>query len=102
MACDLTLGRKEVCKDSVGGIKAIYFSNFEDTTTASYTFDSTNTDVIDAVSGTPNVYKYEVRDASSFTQNRASCWLYGKAEFLMQSSFAGGFKFFWYRAFGIC
>lgn len=69
MACDLTLGRKEVCKDSVGGIKAIYLSNFEDTTTASYTFDATNTDVIDAVSGTPNVYKYEVRDASSFTQN---------------------------------
>ena len=69
MACDLTLGRKESCKDSVGGIKAIYLSNFEDTTTASYTFDATNTDVIDAVSGTPKVYKYEVRDASSFTQN---------------------------------
>ena len=50
MACDLTLGRKEVCKDSVGGIKAIYFSNFEDTTPASYTFDSSDTDVIDAVS----------------------------------------------------
>jgi|TARA_R110000744_G_scaffold91670_3_gene177783 hypothetical protein len=69
MACDLTIGRKEVCKDSVGGIKAIYFSNFEDTTSASYTFDATNTDVIDAVSGTPNAFKYEVRDASSFTQN---------------------------------
>jgi len=69
MACDLTLGRKEVCKDSVGGIKAKYLSNFEDTATSDYTFDTTNTDVIDAVSGTPNVYKYEVRDASSFTQN---------------------------------
>ena len=69
MACDLTLGRKESCKDSVGGIKAIYLSNFEDTDTSDYTFDTTHTDVIDSVSGTPNVYKYEVRDASSFTQN---------------------------------
>ena len=69
MACDLTLGRKEVCKDSVGGIKAIYFSNFADTTPASYTFDSTNTDAIESVTGTPNAFKYEVRDASSFTQN---------------------------------
>jgi hypothetical protein len=69
MACDLTLGRKEVCKDTVGGIKAIYLSNFEDTTYADYGFDQTDEDVIDTVDGTPNAFKYEVRDASSFTQN---------------------------------
>jgi len=27
MACDLSLGRKEPCKDVVGGIKNIYFVN---------------------------------------------------------------------------
>ena len=70
MACDLTLGRKEVCKDAVGGIKAIYLSNFADSTAADYTFDSTSLDVIDAVTVDPiSAYKYEVRDASSFTQN---------------------------------
>ena len=30
MACDLTLGRKEPCKDVVGGIKNIYFVDFGD------------------------------------------------------------------------
>ena len=28
MACDLTRGRKEPCKDSVGGLKAVYFVNY--------------------------------------------------------------------------
>ena len=28
MACDLTLGRKEPCKDVVGGIKNVYFHRF--------------------------------------------------------------------------
>ena len=69
MACDLTLGRKEVCKDAVGGIKAIYLSNFADSTPSDYTYDTVDTDAIASVSGTPNAYKYEVRDASSFTQN---------------------------------
>ena len=28
MSCDISLGRLEPCKDSVGGLKAIYFVNF--------------------------------------------------------------------------
>ena len=28
MACDLSLGRKEPCKDVVGGIKNVYFVDF--------------------------------------------------------------------------
>ena len=28
MACDLTLGRKEPCKDVVGGLKNVYFVDF--------------------------------------------------------------------------
>tara|TARA_R110002051_G_scaffold57886_1_gene106906 strand:- start:2875 stop:3435 length:561 start_codon:yes stop_codon:yes gene_type:complete len=67
MACDLTLGRKEPCKDSVGGIKEVYFVNFGDL--GAITYDSTDTDVIDAIAGTPSAYKYEVRGNSSFTQN---------------------------------
>jgi hypothetical protein len=67
MSCDITLGRKEVCKDSVGGLKAVYFVNYGDAT--GYTYDATNTDVIDAVTGTPQAFKYELKGASTFTQN---------------------------------
>jgi hypothetical protein len=67
MSCDLTLGRKEVCKDSVGGLNAVYFVNFGDM--GAITYDSTNTDVIDAVAGTPDAFKYELKGASTFTQN---------------------------------
>lgn len=67
MSCDLTLGRKEVCKDSVGGLKAVYFVNFGDM--GAITYDTTNTDVIDAVAGTPDAFKYELKGASTFTQN---------------------------------
>jgi len=66
MACDLTLGRKEPCKDTVGGLKAAYFINSGDAT--GYTYDGTDTDVIDAVAGTPTAYKYELKGTSSFTQ----------------------------------
>ena len=67
MACDLSSGRLEVCKDSVGGLKAVYFVNYGDAT--GYTYDATNTDVIDAVTGTPTAYKYDLKGASTFTQN---------------------------------
>ena len=67
MACDLSLGRLEPCKDSVGGLKNLYFVNFGDL--GAITYDATNTDVIDAIAGTPSAYKYEIKGASSFTQN---------------------------------
>lgn len=65
--CDLTRGRLEVCKDSVGGLKSVYFVNYGDAT--GYTYDATNTDAIDAVAGTPTAYKYDLKGASTFTQN---------------------------------
>jgi hypothetical protein len=67
MACDITLGRTEPCKDSVGGINAVYFVNFGDIT--GITYDSTDVDVIDAVAGSPSAYKYEVRGNSTYTEN---------------------------------
>jgi len=79
MACDLSLGRLEPCKDSVGGLKAIYFVNFGDL--GAITYDVTNTDVIDAIAGTPSAYKYEIKGASSFTQNIQSDRLTGTTAF---------------------
>jgi hypothetical protein len=70
MACDLSLGRLEVCKDSVGGLKNVYFVNFGEI--GAITYDGTNTDVIDAVAGSPDAYKYELKGASTFTQNITS------------------------------
>jgi hypothetical protein len=67
MSCDISLGRLEPCKDSVGGLKAIYFVNFGDL--GAITYDVTNTDVIDAVAGTPSAYKYDIKGTSTFTQN---------------------------------
>ena len=70
MACDITLGRLEPCKDAVGGLKAAYFVNWGDAT--GYTYNGTNTDVIDTVTGTPSAYKYELKGTNSFDQTITS------------------------------
>lgn len=70
MACDISLGRIEPCKDSIGGLRAVYFVNWGDATT--YTYDITNTDVIDSVGGTPVAFKYDLKGTSSFEQTITS------------------------------
>jgi len=67
MACDIAIGRLEPCKDSVGGINAVYFVNYGDI--GAITYDSTDTDVIDSVAGTPSAYKFDVRGNSTYTEN---------------------------------
>jgi hypothetical protein len=67
MACNATKGRLEPCKDSVGGLNAIYFVNFGDL--GAITYDITDTDVIDTIAGTPTAYKYDIKGSSTFTQN---------------------------------
>ena len=69
MACDLTLGRKEPCKDVVGGIKAVYFADFGDFSTIVYT---SGTDVIDTLGTGLTVLQYDVKGNSSFEQNITS------------------------------
>jgi hypothetical protein len=64
--CDLSNGRLESCKDTIGGIDAVYFVNFGDYT---YPTDVTETnDVITAVAGVANLYKYELKGTNSFDQ----------------------------------
>ena len=63
MACDLTLGRKEPCKDSVGGLRAIYFTDFGDLGTVTKTDDE-----ITDLAGTFTAFKYELKGNSSFEQ----------------------------------
>ena len=68
MACEnLSLGRLKPCKDSVGGLKAVYFINYGDIT--ALTYDSTDTDVIESIGTGVSAYKYDVHFMSSLTQN---------------------------------
>ena len=67
MACDLTRGRKEPCKDVVGGLKAVYFTDFGDLGTVTQTGDE-----ITDMTGTFTAYKYEVKGNSSFEQTITS------------------------------
>lgn len=65
MACALSLGRIEPCKDVVGGITAVYFLNYQKLTV---TYDATNTDAIDTLGSGLTAYKYELKGNSSFEQ----------------------------------
>lgn len=59
MACDLTVGRLEACKDNVGGISAVYFINYGDLGTLVY--DTGDTDVITSLGSGVTAYKYELK-----------------------------------------
>ena len=63
MACNLSQGRNEVCKDSIGGLTAVYFLNY---TTGSFTKNGSG-EITAAPSGSV-VYKYELKGNSSYTE----------------------------------
>lgn len=63
MACDLTRGRKEPCSDSVGGLRAVYFTDFGDLGAVTKVNDE-----ITVLGGTFNAYKYELKGDSTFEQ----------------------------------
>ena len=74
MACDIAKGRKEPCKDVVGGIKNLYFVNYGDLGTVSITDDATGEEITNITGYTGDVvgdltcYKYEVKGNSSLEQ----------------------------------
>tara|TARA_X000001382_G_scaffold1217_1_gene1469 strand:- start:3313 stop:3825 length:513 start_codon:yes stop_codon:yes gene_type:complete len=67
MSCTISDGRDEPCKDVVGGIKNVYMLSFKDAglvpTRASGAEEITDFGADDTW------YKYEIKGASSFTQN---------------------------------
>ena len=70
MACDfITSGRQEPCKDSVGGISAVYFVEYGAMGAITYSSVAGEEEVVELVSGTPVAYKYDVRNNSSYTEN---------------------------------
>ena len=64
MACDLTAGRQEVCKESVGGLQAVYFINFVSGSTFTRPTDEEITDGFDGLTA----YKYELKGTSNYTE----------------------------------
>jgi len=63
MACNLSQGRQEVCKESIGGLQGVYFLNY---TTASFTKDA-NGEVTALPSGS-TVYYYQLKGSSAYTE----------------------------------
>jgi hypothetical protein len=63
MACLLTQGRQEVCKESIGGLQGAYFINY---TTGSFTKNA-NGEVTALPSGS-TVYYYQLKGSSAYTE----------------------------------
>ena len=61
MACDLTRGRGIPCRNLIGGVKYIYFAQFDQvgaiTTTAS--------EITDVDMGANSIYRYSIRTCNS-------------------------------------
>lgn len=66
MACDLTAGRQEVCKESVGGLQGVYFINY---TTASFADngDALGNEITEFPAGL-TAYYYELKGTSAYTE----------------------------------
>ena len=58
MACDISLGRLEACKQNVGGLKAVYFVNYDPTLLSGATITS---DSISALTSSVDAYMYELK-----------------------------------------
>lgn len=68
MACLMTSGRAEPCKDSLGGIRAAYFLNYVDEPFTITAGEATALNV-----AVTEAFKYELRaDGNTFLQNKVS------------------------------
>jgi len=63
MACDLTSGRKNPCKDQIGGIVRAWFIDFGDLGTVTQTDDQ-----ITDMTGTFTAYQYDLKGTNSLEQ----------------------------------
>lgn len=66
MACDLELGRKEPCKDVVGGITKLYFINYTSGLLDTATFSAD--EEITAFASALTLYEYEVKGANGLEE----------------------------------
>ena len=67
MACNLSAGRNEPCKESVGGLTGVYFINFS---TGSFTYKTPGdpSTEITAFPSSSTAYYYDLKGNSSYTE----------------------------------
>ena len=63
MSCNLSAGRNEVCKDSIGGLAGVYFLNY---TTSSFTKNGSGE--VTAFPSGSTVYYYQLKGTSAYTE----------------------------------
>ena len=63
MPCNLSAGRQEVCKESIGGIQGVYFVNY---TTGSFTKNGSGE--VTAVPSGSVLYFYQLKGSSAYTE----------------------------------
>ena len=63
MACNLSAGRNEVCKESIGGLNGVYFINY---TTGSFTKNGNGE--LTAVPSGSVLYFYSLKGSSAYTE----------------------------------
>ena len=63
MACNVSAGRNEVCKESIGGLAGVYFLNY---TTGSFTKNGSGE--VTAFPSGSTVYYYQLKGNSSYTE----------------------------------
>lgn len=63
MACNLSQGRQEVCKESIGGLQGAYFINY---TTGSFTKNGAGE--VTALPSGSTVYYYQLKGSSAYTE----------------------------------
>jgi hypothetical protein len=64
MSCTLTTGRSLPCRDSVGGLKAVWFADYD--SLGALTVSSGE---VTAVAGSPALFKFELKGNSSLEQS---------------------------------
>ena len=63
MACNISLGRNEPCKDSIAGLSGVYFINYS---TGSYSLNAT--DVVTAFPSGSTAYFYQLKGTNGYTE----------------------------------
>tara|TARA_Y100001937_G_C7133492_1_gene338772 strand:+ start:2018 stop:2596 length:579 start_codon:yes stop_codon:yes gene_type:complete len=95
MACDISKGRLEACKESVGGIKNLYIANYSsamyagmaDSASVAPTAAAFNGQV-DTLTAGVDVYKFEVRgDNNTFEETNENSRDNGTSFFMQSGSF---------------
>ena len=75
MACDITTGRALPCKDSVGGLKSVYFINYDSSVEIAVEDAATHDDEVASTTAwntTSTAFEYELKGNSSLTTNITS------------------------------